>query len=158
MVAENQIMLSVVVPIGMGGAVLLFLWVYCVVDVVVTDSMLVRNLPKSTWLFLVIFVPTVGSIVWLVAGRPEGASLAVGGQQRANYQNNPYRSETRGFEDSPQWKATTKPSEPAAIAASTDITESAAVRERRLLEWEAELKKREEALGDSADDAESPDA
>ncbi len=153
-------MLGVVVPIGLGGAVLFFLWIYCVVDVVVTDSMLVRNLPKLTWLFLVVFVPTVGSIVWLVAGRPEGASLAVGGQQRASYANNPYRSDVRGFEDSPQWKATTKPSAPAPIAASTessDITESAAVRERRLLEWEAELKKREEALEEAAEDPGEPE-
>ncbi len=132
-------MLGVVVPIGLGGAVLFFLWVYCVVDVIVTDPMMVRNLPKPTWLFLVIFVPAVGSVVWLVAGRPEGGSLAVGGQQ-ADYQNNPYRSEVRGFEDSPDWKATTKPSVPAAV------------RERRVLEWEAELTKSEEAVEESGDD------
>ncbi len=144
-------MFGVVVPIGLGGAILFFLWIYCVIDVIVTDSMLTRNLPKGTWLFLVIFIPTVGSVAWLVAGRPEGASLAVGGQ-KANYANNPYRSSTRGYEDSPDWKSTTKPSQPAATAASTgDITESAAVRERRLLEWEAELRKREDALGEDTD-------
>lgn len=145
-------MFGVVVPIGLGGAALFFLWVYCVVDVIVTDSMLVRNLPKSTWIVLVIFVPTIGSVLWLVVGRPEGASMAVGGQS-ANYQNNPYRSEVRGLEDSPQWKATTKPSAPAAIATTGEISESAAVRERRLLEREAELKKREEAIGDAAEES-----
>ena len=151
-------MFGVVVPIGLGGAVLFFLWVYCVVDVICTDSMLARNLPKATWLFLVIFVPTIGSVLWLVVGRPEGASLAVGGQS-ANYQSNPYRSETRGFEDSPEWKATTRPSAPAAIATTGDVSESSAVRERRLLEWEAELNKREQALGDAVDetDADAPE-
>ena len=140
-------MFGVVVPIGLGGAVLLFLWIYCVVDVIVTDSLLVRNLPKTTWLFLVAFVPTIGSVCWLVAGRPEGASFAVGGQ-RATYENNPYRSSTRGYEDSPGWNASTTPSVPRSLAKDSDIGESAAVRERRLLEWEAELKKREAALED----------
>jgi hypothetical protein len=31
----------------------------------------VRNLPKLLWLGLVVFFPLVGSIAWLVAGRPQ---------------------------------------------------------------------------------------
>lgn len=53
------------------GAVLTFaLWVYCLVSVIGTPDRDVRNLPKVAWVLLVLFFPLVGSIAWLVAGRP----------------------------------------------------------------------------------------
>ena len=32
----------------------------------------IRALPKIVWLLIVLFVPTIGSIAWLIAGRPVG--------------------------------------------------------------------------------------
>lgn len=47
------------------------LLVFCVLDCIATDSSLVRNLPKTLWIMLIIFLPTIGSIAWLLLGRPE---------------------------------------------------------------------------------------
>ncbi|HEX6501355.1 MAG TPA: PLDc N-terminal domain-containing protein [Micromonosporaceae bacterium] len=49
---------------------LLALWVFCLIDVIVVDEYRVRNLPKGVWLLIVLLLPDVGSILWLVAGRP----------------------------------------------------------------------------------------
>jgi hypothetical protein len=57
---------------GLVGIVTLGLWIFCIVDVIVTDDGSCRNLPKGLWLLLVLLLPLVGSIVWLVAGRPQG--------------------------------------------------------------------------------------
>jgi hypothetical protein len=62
------------VPIFGGfGLLLLGLWVFCIVDVIVSDEYEVRNLPKLAWLVIVLLLPDIGSIIWLVAGRPQGA-------------------------------------------------------------------------------------
>jgi hypothetical protein len=57
---------------GGGGLFLLqlCLGVYCTINVVTTPEAQVRNLPKLLWLLIVLFVPIVGGIAWLVAGRP----------------------------------------------------------------------------------------
>lgn len=57
---------------GLGlGVVLTALWVYCLLDVIMTDEHRVRNLPKLTWLMIVLFTFEVGAVAWLVAGRPQ---------------------------------------------------------------------------------------
>jgi hypothetical protein len=53
------------------------LWIFCLVDVITSNEFEVRNLPKMGWLFVVVFVPLIGSIVWLVAGRPQTAGRPV---------------------------------------------------------------------------------
>ncbi len=55
------------------GVVAFCLFVYCLVDVIQTSERDMRNLPKVAWLLLVLLFPFVGSVAWLVAGRPEGA-------------------------------------------------------------------------------------
>ncbi|WP_158888280.1 PLDc N-terminal domain-containing protein [Amycolatopsis anabasis] len=55
---------------GAVGLVLLALWIFCIVDVTTTDESDCRNLPKLGWLLIVLLLPEIGSIVWLVAGRP----------------------------------------------------------------------------------------
>ena len=55
----------------LGGVITFALWVFCLVDVIGTPEGNVRNLPKVGWLVLVLLFPLVGSIAWLVAGRPE---------------------------------------------------------------------------------------
>ncbi len=130
------------VPGLLGGFLLLF-WLWALVDVILTDSLLVRNMAKGTWLFLVLMVPTIGAVAWVFFGRPEGATVNPGGQ--LHYESNPYRSSpsSGAFEDSPGWQRPgSAPSRPAQI----EDGESLAVRQRKLLEKEAELAKREEAL------------
>jgi hypothetical protein len=55
---------------GVAGLVELVLLVYCVLNVITTPEPEVRNLPKLLWLVLIIVVPIVGSVAWLVGGRP----------------------------------------------------------------------------------------
>lgn len=52
------------------GVLAFTLWAFCLVQVISTDSTRVRHLPKVAWVLLVLFFPLVGSIAWLVAGRP----------------------------------------------------------------------------------------
>jgi hypothetical protein len=57
---------------GVLGLALMGLWLYCILDVITCDPARVRNLPKLTWVFIVIFLFDIGSIAWLIAGRPQG--------------------------------------------------------------------------------------
>ena len=65
------------------SVVVFALWVFCLVDVIGTPEPAVRNLPKVGWLLLVLLFPLVGSVVWLVAGRPEGTAPARSRYERA---------------------------------------------------------------------------
>ena len=71
LVAEGVLLLAVMA-----------LCIYCVLDVITTDPALVRNLPKLPWLFLVLLFPSVGSIAWLVAGRPRTRARVPEGDAR----------------------------------------------------------------------------
>jgi len=55
---------------GLIPVLLLALWIYCIFDVIATDEGLARNLPKGFWLLIVIFLPDIGSLAWLLLGRP----------------------------------------------------------------------------------------
>ena len=61
------------------GFLLICLWLYCIFDVIATDEILVRSLPKMAWLFIVIVLPDIGSIAWLALGRPVFAGWRPGG-------------------------------------------------------------------------------
>ena len=52
------------------GVVSLALAIYCLIDVIRTPDAVAQHLPKIGWLLLVLFFPFVGSVAWLVAGRP----------------------------------------------------------------------------------------
>ena len=52
------------------GAMVFALWVFSLIDVISSRDDEVRNLSKLWWLLLVLFFPFVGSLAWLVAGRP----------------------------------------------------------------------------------------
>lgn len=56
------------------GVVSFALWVFCLVDAIGTPSDRIRNLPKVAWVLLILFFPLIGSIAWLVAGRPESSA------------------------------------------------------------------------------------
>lgn len=108
---------------GILGLITLALWIYCIVDVISADETLVRNLPKIVWLLLVIILPVVGSVVWLVVGRPERASFRPG--------TTTYRRPLKAItapDDDPQF-----------LARLDDET-------KRLRQWEEDLKRREDEM------------
>jgi hypothetical protein len=53
------------------GPLVFILWVYCVIDVIMSRDDEVRNLPKVVWLFIVLLFPLVGSVAWLAVGKPD---------------------------------------------------------------------------------------
>lgn len=55
---------------GALGIAVFCLWIFCLVDVIVTDESAARHLPKMLWLLVVLLLPLVGSILWLAAGKP----------------------------------------------------------------------------------------
>ncbi|NHA00924.1 PLDc_N domain-containing protein [Nocardioides sp. W3-2-3] len=59
------------------------LWLFCLVDVITSREDSVRNLAKTWWLLIVLFFPLAGSIVWLVAGRPQPERPMTRGQGAA---------------------------------------------------------------------------
>ncbi|MEV0619091.1 PLD nuclease N-terminal domain-containing protein [Nonomuraea sp. NPDC050404] len=59
------------------GLATLVLWLYCLFDAITTPNELCRNLPKIFWVVIVLLFPLIGSVAWLVAGRPERSSGAV---------------------------------------------------------------------------------
>lgn len=62
------------------GLILLVVWVYCLLEAITSDAAAVRNLPKPLWVLVVLLLPDVGSILWLLAGRPRaGAATRPGG-------------------------------------------------------------------------------
>lgn len=63
------------------GIVAFALWVYCLVDAIGTPTDRVRNLPKVAWIIIILLFPLVGSIAWLVAGRPD-----TGRERRSAYE------------------------------------------------------------------------
>lgn len=62
---------------GALGMVLLVVWVYCIFDAITSDAPAVRNLPKGVWVVLVIILSDIGSLLWLVAGRPQGPARSL---------------------------------------------------------------------------------
>jgi hypothetical protein len=125
----------VIIGGGLIGLAVLALWVYCIFDVIATDDPLVRNLPKVVWLLIVIFVPTIGSIAWLLLGRTEQAGFAPGGSS--------YRAEprARGVDRStPRSYGVIAPDDDPRFLAELDD------RAKRLREWEDDLKRREDDL------------
>ena len=142
--------------LGPGGILLLALLIYTVLDIIATDDILIRNLPKITWLIITIIIPIAGIVAWFALGRPIGAGLSPGSTTRAPTRSwmdpevRERRPPPRGPEDRDDFRPASGSVGPSGEAAETD-----AARERRLQEWEAELKRREEALGDEDDGAES---
>jgi len=84
---------------GIVGLLLFMFWVWAILDVISTDSAVARNLPKMTWLIIVIVLPDIGAIAWLLLGRPERASWRPGSTDYAA----PRRPV--GLEDSPGYRA-----------------------------------------------------
>ena len=50
----------------------LAIYVYGLVDVIRTDRRLTRGISKPAWIVVVIVLPLIGTILWLLIGRPRG--------------------------------------------------------------------------------------
>ncbi len=55
------------------------LTLYCLLDVALSPAGSVRNMPRAFWVLVVLFVPLIGAVAWLFAGRPVGSGLSPGG-------------------------------------------------------------------------------
>lgn len=126
---------------GMFALVVLALWIYCIFDAIATDESKMRNLPKIVWVLIVIFLPTIGSLAWLLLGRPERAGFAPGGE---TYRGNPRTPRVQprssrggGFvapDDDPRFL--------------NDLDRRA----KQLRAWEDDLRRRERQLRERPDD------
>ena len=45
------------------------LFIFALVDLILSDSSQIRHLPKLTWLFVIILLPLIGSIIWIAIGK-----------------------------------------------------------------------------------------
>lgn len=48
----------------------LALWIYAIFDVITTPAEELRNLPRVLWFLIVALLPLLGSLCWLLLGRP----------------------------------------------------------------------------------------
>lgn len=113
------------------------LLVFCLVDCIQTDSVLVRNLPKTAWVLLIVLLPLVGGIAWLVAGRPERGATA---------RSVPWPSTaTAGFPEYERPRTAGPDDDPEFLAGLRASDEQ---HERMLRDWEADLRAREQDLRD----------
>jgi hypothetical protein len=69
---------------GVFGLLFVFVWIFCMIDVITTPKEQIRNLPKLVWVFIVILLPDVGSIAWLIAGRNWEKAAARAAQPRTS--------------------------------------------------------------------------
>jgi hypothetical protein len=69
--------IAVIVP-SLLGLALMAVWVYALVDLISTDEVLIRNLPRLPWLLIVVFLWVIGAFLWFALGRPAHAGLSPG--------------------------------------------------------------------------------
>ena len=120
---------------GLFGLVILGFWLWAIFDVISTDEAMVRNLPKYAWLFIVIFLASIGALAWLLLGRPEHAGFRPG--------DTTPRSRYVPPEDGPRWAEDHAKRE---HYAAMDEELDRRIEEKRLREWEEELRRREAEL------------
>jgi hypothetical protein len=113
---------------GVVALVLLGFWIWALFDCIATDGSLCRNLPKGVWLIVVLLLPDIGSLAWLLLGRPEKAHWRPGSTDYAA----PRRPV--GLEDHPRYSA----------SASVTDRKSAEL-DAQLERWEADKTKEREA-------------
>jgi len=112
------------------------LLVFCLIDCVQTPDAAVRNLPKWAWIVLMILLPLVGSVAWLVAGRPEHsarqrARAAWPSTATAGYPE--YERPPRGPDDDAEFLR--------------GLARADKEHEDVLRKWEDDLRRREQQLG-----------
>ena len=114
---------------AIGSAAYLFLVIFALVDIIGGPGSHIRNLDKMTWVFIVIIVPLIGSIVWFLVGREYGASSS----GTLGSFGDPRRAQAAGF---------TAPLSTEAELAALDAEIARAEKEARIRRLEAELERK----------------
>lgn len=121
---------------GVLGLALLGLWIYCLLDAITANTDQVRNLPKLLWVGIVVILPDVGSIAWLIAGRPRSVPRPGGLLNKSTTGHAspapPRRAKRRAPDDDPEFMKS--------------IADLDSEHEALLDKWEADLRRREEEL------------
>lgn len=123
---------------GIVGLALLAFWLYCLFDVIGTDESVCRNLPKTMWLLLVLFLPDIGGIAWMVMGRPQNTTWQPG--------SSAYRPAPRGLDAAPPAGRLPSDESLSDIVREREDLARMRVREEQLRRREEELRQREEEL------------
>jgi hypothetical protein len=125
---------------GIVSLAALALWIFCLIDVITTDESLVRNLSKTWWIVIVLFFSVIGSIIWLVAGRPQNRTVDL-----------PYRG-NKGFQSDRSSSGYSRAPRPAPVAPDDDPVFLAQVKRqaqedaRLASTWDEDLRRREDEL------------
>lgn len=91
--------------------------IYSLIECAQTDKYRVRSIPKGAWLLVILLLPVIGGLLWLFFGRPKKASNDAGSTRG------------RGPDDDPQFLR------------NLEERRRQQEHERRLQEWENELKR-----------------
>ena len=120
------------------------LLIYCLIDAIQSPDADIRGLPKWGWLLFIIFLPIVGSVTWLLVGRPvpgyRGASKPGYSPGFPEHERNlwaPGQAATAG---------SSAPDDDPEFLRELDKLNSDYEHEQTLKQWEADLKRREEDL------------
>lgn len=128
-------------------AIQLALLVYCLIECIQSDEGSVRNLSKIWWILLIIFVPIVGPVAWLVAGRPTttaaGRTVPWPATRTAGFPEYERPRPPRGPDDDPAFLAGVGGPDPE--------------HEYLLRQWEAQLREREEKLRGASQGGQVPE-
>lgn len=99
------------------GALAVGVIIYSLIECAQTEKYKVRSLPKGAWILLILLLPVIGAVLWLFFGRPKKTEPG----------SQPQRG--RGPDDDPQFLR------------NLEERRRQKEHERRLQEWENELKR-----------------
>lgn len=88
--------------------VTLCLFLFCLIEVIQTPEGEHRHLPKLYWLGIVFFLPLVGSVAWLVAGRPQKPRSHPYDRRVAGFGQSERPGRTRGPDDDEEFLRRTR--------------------------------------------------
>ena len=107
------------------------LLIFCLIEAIQTPADEIRGLDKVWWIILIIFVPVIGGIAWLVAGRPlrhRNQNQWRSGGGFPEYERNRRRAPL-GPDDDPEFLS--------------EMRKVNVEQEETLKKWEADLRRRE---------------
>ncbi len=119
-------------PRALPVLVAIVLLVYCLVNLVQTPRDEVRTLSRPIWALLIVFVPFVGPVLWLVAGRQSA-------RRSPRRTASPERARPVAPDDNPEFLAGLKQRRQKA-------------EDERLRKWQADLERREREMRGPDDD------
>lgn len=135
---------------GLVALVVLGLWIFCLVEVITTDESLMRNLSKGWWILIVLLFSFVGSVLWLVAGRPQrgqGSSMPYKGNYGTGF------GTRSGHLTGGHQRQSAPDDDPAFLAG---VGRQNSEDQHLLARWEEDLRRREQQLRQDPGDTPTP--